>query len=214
MKVQLEILLLCLRKTFKWYLMMIFMAVIYIISIKIVRNVQANDLMVLFGSVNLKSLSFLGTLVMIYQYSFTIYFSYLFYNYEADNYIYNILIRSKAKKWFKLKIIVQFFGIIAFQLIYYVLVISFTSFDVLKYISMIFIAIFSHLFISIIVSFLSNHLRKKIYVLIWTVVLLFFEILLINYTFFPAFILFFVLIIYDTYNFSLKKTMLIFKELN
>lgn len=205
MKVQLEILLLCLRKTFKWYLMMIFMAVIYIISIKIVRNVQANDLMVLFGSVNLKSLSFLGTLVMIYQYSFTIYFSYLFYNYEADNYIYNILIRSKAKKWFKLKIIVQFFGIIAFQLIYYVLVISFTSFDVLKYISMIFIAIFSHLFISIIVSFLSNHLRKKIYVLIWTVVLLFFEILLINYTFFPAFILFFVLIIYDTYNFSLKK---------
>ena len=205
MKVQLEILLLCLRKTFKWYLMMIFMAVIYIISIKIVRNVQANDLMVLFGSVNLKSLSFLGTLVMIYQYSFTIYFSYLFYNYEADNYIYNILIRSKAKKWFKSKIIVQFFGIIAFQLIYYVLVISFTSFDVLKYISMIFIAIFSHLFISIIVSFLSNHLRKKIYVLIWTVVLLFFEILLINYTFFPAFILFFVLIIYDTYNFSLKK---------
>lgn len=210
MKIQLEILLLCLKKTFKWYLMMLFMVVIYVISIQIVRNIETNDLMILFGIVDLKSLNFLGTLVMIYQYSFTIYFSYLFYNYEADNYIYNILMRSKAKRWFKSKVIVQFLSIIIFQIIYYVLILSFASFNISKYIFMILIAIFSHLFISIIVSFLSNHLRKKINVLFWTIVLLFFEILLINYTFFPIFILFFILILYDNYNFSLKKNYVFF----
>lgn len=210
MKIQLEILLLCLKKTFKWYLMMLFMVVIYVISIQIVRNIETNDLMILFGIVDLKSLNFLGTLVMIYQYSFTIYFSYLFYNYEADNYIYNILMRSKAKRWFKSKVIVQFLSIIIFQIIYYVLILSFASFNISKYIFMILIAIFSHLFISIIVSFLSNHLRKKINVLFWTIVLLFFEIMLINYTFFPIFILFFILILYDNYNFSLKKNYVFF----
>lgn len=208
MKIQLEICFLCLKRTFKWYLIMILTSLIYIISINFIREIEASDLMILLGNFNLKDLSFFGTLVMIYHYSFTIYFSYLFYSYEIDKGLYNILLRSNCKKWIKSKFIVQLFGIFALRLLYYLVILLITNFNIKIYAITIITSLSTHILLSIFIIFFYNHINKNIKIIFCIIILCFVEIIFNNFLLFPNIIISLIILVYEIFNFNYKKIIL------
>lgn len=208
MKIQLEIFFLCLKRAFKWYLIMILTSLMYIISIQFIRKIGFNDLMILLGNFNLKDLSFFGILMMIYHYSFTIYFSYLFYNYEIDECVYNILLRSNCKKWFKSKLIIQLFGIFALRLFYYLTILLITQFNIKTYAITIVTSLSTHILLSIFIIFFYNHVKKNIKIIFCIIILCFVETVFSNYILFPNVIISLMIIVYETFNINFKRVIL------
>ena len=208
MKIQLEIFSLCLKRVFKWYLIMISTAIIYLISIQFIRKIGFDDLMIMLGNFNLSNLSFFGALIMIYHYSFTIYFSYLFYNYEIDECIYNILLRSNSKKWFQSKLIIQLFGILALRILYYLVIFLIIQFNIKKYVITIVTSLSIHMLLSIFIIFFSNHIEKNIKIIFFIVIISFIETIFSNYIILPNIIIGLIVIFYEIFGINFKRKLL------
>lgn len=205
MKIQLEIFTLCLKKILKWYLIMIAIAIMYIISIQLARKIGYNDLIIILGNFDLNHLDFFGILLMIYHCSFTIYFSYLFYTYELDKCIYSILLRLNSKRWIKSKLFVQLLGILFLRLFYYLVMLLIIQFDVKKHITIIITSMSIHLLLSILVVFFFNHIKTKLKIMFLIVIICCIEAIFNNYILFPNVIVSVILTFYEVFKFNLKK---------
>lgn len=207
MKIQLEIFTLCLKKILKWYLIMIAIAIMYIISIQFARKIGYNDLIIILGNFDLNHLDFFGILLMIYHCSFTIYFSYLFYTYELDKCIYSILLRLNSKRWIKSKLFIQLLGILFLRLFYYLVILLIMQFDVKKHITIIITSMSIHLLLSILVVFFFNHIKKNLKIIFLIVIICCIEAIFNNYILFPNVIVSVILTIYEVFKFNFKKNL-------
>ena len=62
--------------------------------------------------------NYFGILVLLFQYSILIYFTYLFFNYEYENAFENIILRIASKSWIKNKMTILLVFVSFFRCIY------------------------------------------------------------------------------------------------
>ena len=162
MKIQKNISFLCIKKCLNWFLIMIGISFAYIVIIRLIKSIEYSEISSLLGIPGVKNINFYNSLTIIYQYSFTIYYSYLFYNYEKQESMDNIILRMYPQNWIKSKIIVQLIAIFILRFIYTLIIILILQINLKKYLFIIVSSFTIHIFLSIFVIFLSNYYRKSI----------------------------------------------------
>lgn len=205
MKMQLKIAYLCLKKSFKWFLIMVGAAILYVISIRFVKQLGGNELFALLGKIKLSNADFFGILITIYQYSFTIYYSYLYYSFEIAENMDNILLRINSRSWFKSKIFVQILVILFFRLMYSFIVLVITSLCLEDSVFIVLSTLTFNVLLSVSVMFFINHSVKRIRLLGYIFVIFLVEVLLNNYAIVLNILICVLLIVYESFTFSLKK---------
>lgn len=118
MKIQGKIGIICIKKCIKWFLLLIFLMAMYIISISFVREPGLDDYIIILGGYHLNDFNYFGILVLLFQYSILIYFTYLFFNYEYENAFENIILRIASKSWIKNKMTILLVFVSFFRCIY------------------------------------------------------------------------------------------------
>lgn len=118
MKIQRRISLICIKKCIKWILLLYFLMCAYIISIKYIRNFDLQDYVIIIGGNIGDNINCFGILILLFQYSISIYFTYLFLNFEIENSFENIILRVNSQNWIKSKMIVLLSCIFIFRIVY------------------------------------------------------------------------------------------------
>ena len=208
MKIQKNISFLCIKKCLNWFLIMIGISFAYIVIIRLIKSIEYSEISSLLGIPGVKNINFYNSLTIIYQYSFTIYYSYLFYNYEKQESMDNIILRMNPQNWIKSKIIVQLIAIFILRFIYTLIIILILQINLKKYLFIIVSSFTIHIFLSIFVIFLSNYYRKSIKFIILITSLCLIESMIYNHIIsIIVNVLFGILIIlyeYFTFNFKVK----------
>ncbi len=208
MKIQKNISFLCIKKCLNWFLIMIGISFAYIVIIRLIKSIEYSEISSLLGIPGVKNINFYNSLTIIYQYSFTIYYSYLFYNYEKQESMDNIILRMNPQNWIKSKIIVQLIAIFILRFIYTLIIILILQINLKKYLFIIVSSFTIHIFLSIFVIFLSNYYRKSIKFIILITSICLIESMIYNHIIsIIVNVLFGILIIlyeYFTFNFKVK----------
>lgn len=208
MKIQKNISFLCIKKCLNWFLIMIGISFAYIVIIRLIKSIEYSEISSLLGIPGVKNINFYNSLTIIYQYSFTIYYSYLFYNYEKQESMDNIILRMNPQNWIKSKIIVQLIAIFILRFIYTLIIILILQINLKKYLFIIVSSFAIHIFLSIFVIFLSNYYRKSIKFIILITSICLIESMIYNHIIsIIVNVLFGILIIlyeYFTFNFKVK----------
>ena len=208
MKIQKNISFLCIKKCLNWFLIMIGISFAYIVIIRLIKSIEYGEISSLLGIPGVKNINFYNSLTIIYQYSFTIYYSYLFYNYEKQESMDNIILRMNPQNWIKSKIIVQLIAIFILRFIYTLIIILILQINLKKYLFIIVSSFAIHIFLSIFVIFLSNYYRKSIKFIILITSICLIESMIYNHIIsIIVNVLFGILIIlyeYFTFNFKVK----------
>ena len=205
MRVQNKIALNCVKKSLRWFVILLVIVVIYIITIKFLRSPTITDFYSILGIVDLSNTSFFGILMMIYQYAVTLYFSYIFYNYEINEEVDNVIIRMDQQKWIITKNIICYVYIAAFRIIYTIYSSFFYSVNIHDLIIIAFSVSSNYFLLISLTFFLSNHLKqrkKEIYILL--TLLIFLLHIVINSFIFNYFMLI-IISMYEFKSFNFKK---------
>ncbi len=117
MRLQLKIFLKILKQNLLWILFGVILIGLGIIFIKVKpKEIKFNieNFLILIGYPNIKKISFVSSLLIIFQIIFINYLIYLYYSFEFDNSFENIILRINHKKWLinKLALIILFIFII------------------------------------------------------------------------------------------------------
>lgn len=205
MKIQLNILFACIKKCLKWFILLISFVLIFLFVVEYNMEVGTDEFLILIGSYKYNSYDLFRILFFIFNFTITVYFSYIFYNYELENSLDNIVLRSDYRKWIREKFIVLILFVLVFRLLYSMFLFLLIGCNIIDNIYITLSLIFSHIFVAISIVFLINHKRnnKMLFITIFIICIL--EVLLSKYLIMFNILLCIMIIVYELLTFNFKK---------
>ena len=164
MKLQLEIMLYVVKKSWIWFGILFVLSSVAIILFKLDVNSSVLDdveYLSIIGVPGIKNYDLKVFLIAIYQIFLLVYIIYTFYTYELKDAFASVVLRANERKWITYKIVTTLFSIIIFRVFYQLLTYYFFKDSVSFSLEYFINSILYHTLIGVLVITLLNFLNQK-----------------------------------------------------
>lgn len=159
MRVQFKVLSWCIKKILPFFIILFCLYLLYIFSVRFtVNNLAIDDYVSLIGY---SDRNFVSILLFLYQYSLSLYFTYIISTYEINNSLCNIILRENSRNYIISKILIIVIAIFLLRC-FYAIPIYLLSFLKLNFPMMTFCSMMvNHLMLSLLALTMTSFYKRR-----------------------------------------------------